>query len=247
MLESGQIWLNPISNVNDPKEFSNWELSYVMGKNEITVKEWDEISESISEESKRISKIACFTEDILTRHQMPISRYVEFGCIGRGFANSPMWHFYGEKHTGCCLMFYKNGLIQEFNNQTKGHLSYHNSILYVDEKFPRNIGFEPYFFEIDEVVEKGVSAYTKEFLSSRHKDLYFKKQSVWSYENEYRMYVMDDNDLPFKLNYGNSLSYICFGVECDESKKAEIKHYSRKRGFSSQEIKFKNHTIQMVM
>ena len=28
MLESGQIWLGPMSGVNDPKEFSDWELSY---------------------------------------------------------------------------------------------------------------------------------------------------------------------------------------------------------------------------
>lgn len=247
MLESGQVWLNPMSNVNDPKEFSDWELSYVPGKKKISVKEWDEISNSISKESKRVSKIGCFTEDILTQHSAPINRYIDLGCIGRGFANSPMWHFYGEQHTGCCLMFDKERLIKEFENQTNEYTAYNNSVNYIDEKLPRNIGFEPYFFELDKVLENGTSKYTKEFLKTRFIDLYFKKQSVWSYENEHRFYVLDDSDRPFKLDFGNALSYVCFGVKCKEEDKIKIKSYVQSRGFSIQEIKFKNHTIQVVM
>lgn len=247
MLESGQIWLSPMSNVNDPKEFSDWELSYVPGRNEISVREWDEISSAISKESKRISKIACFTEDILTHHTSPMNRYIELGCISRGFANSPMWHFYGEKHTGCCLMFDKRRLIQEFESQTVEYTALNNSVHYIDEKLPRNIGFEPYYFELDKVIEFGVQQYTRQFLSTRFKELYFKKQSVWSYENEYRFYVLDDSNSPFKLNFGKALAYVCFGVECSEDDKKKIRAFIQNHGFSTQDIKFKNHTVQVVM
>lgn len=247
MLESGQVWLSSMSNVNDPKEFSDWELSCIPGRNKISVNEWDEISSAISKESKRVSKIACFSEDTLTHHTSPINRYIELGCIGRGFANSPMWHFYGEKHTGCCLMFDKLRLVQEFENQTAEYTAHSNSVKYIDEKLPRNIGFEPYYFELDKVLEHGVSQYTKQFLGTRFIDLYFKKQSVWSYENEYRFYVLDDTNLPFKLNFANALSYICFGVVCSESDKKKIREFTQRHGFSTQEIKFKNHTVQVVM
>lgn len=247
MLESGQIWLSSMSNVNDPKEFSDWDLSYIFERNKISVNDWDAISIAISKESKRISKISCFTEDTLTHHTSPISRYVEFGCIGRGFANSPMWHFYAEKHTGCCLIFDKSRLIHEFENQTMEYTSHSNSVKYIDDKLPRKIGSEPYCFELENVREHSIAQYTKQFLSTRYIDLYFKKQSVWSYENEYRFYVIDDSNGPFKLNFGNALSYICFGVDCNENDKRKIREFTHRHNFSTQEIKFKNHTVQVIM
>lgn len=246
ILASGEIWLSSIQNTNDPKELTNWELSYTPATRELTVEQWDTLSLEISEESKRISKIACFTEDTKTSHAIPISRYAELGLIGRGFANSPMWHFYGEKNTGCCLIFYKEKLIQQFRNQSKSITSYCGPIQYIDEPLPRNIGFEPYFFDLESALRRGAKDYSEEFLNTRYREIYFKKHSTWSYENEYRLFVIDKGESPFKIKYGDSLSFICLGINNHSPhEREEVNRLSRVRGASTHEITFKNHTIQM--
>jgi len=247
IIESGQIWLSPMKGVNDPKEFSNWQLNCKLSDREPKFEEWQEISSSISEKCKTIAKLSCFSMDTETEHDSSFQRYVDMGCIGRGFANSPMWHFYGDGHNGCCLMFKKDMIIRELTTQSRELQYYFGSVKYIDELLARGIANDAYCFDLAKVDLLGVNKYAFEFLTERMRDIYFKKQSIWHYENEFRIMVLSESDEPFRLNFNNALINICFGVNSNDGDKQRIKDKVKGMSVECSELLFKNQSIQVVM
>jgi len=248
ILGSGELWLGSIENANDPKEFSNWQLNQKIGNTQLSFEKWQELSREISVACKKACKIACFSTDVLTDHESMFQRYVDVGCIGRGFAISPMWHFYGGQHTGVCLMFDRRKLVDQFFSQWEDPESaYADSIDYFDDQLPRNIGFEPYWFDPDELEELGFAPYIKLFLQQRMREIYFKKQTVWEYEREFRLSVIDQSEGPFKLKFRNTLSHLCFGARCNDSDIQRVLELLKSQNVGHDHIYFKNHSIQIKM
>lgn len=246
ILNSGEIWLNSINHSNDPKEFTNWELNYTPEGSNLSTKDWDQISKDISERSKHASKISCFTKDFITDETNATARYCKQGCIDLGFANSPLWNFYADGHRGCCLVFDKNKLLKEFEAQTSGLLSSHGDVTYQNERFARDLFNEPYNFNAREYLNTSPKDdYIRNFLSERYKNIYFKKQAAWKYENEYRLFVAKFNSDVFKLKFNNSLMFIYFSSEHYQKNKSDLSSYTRQYNFSFKSLRFKNHTIQL--
>ncbi|MBU2871510.1 DUF2971 domain-containing protein [Colwellia sp. E2M01] len=245
IIESGQIWLSPMKGVNDPKEFSNWKLNCRFSDREPKFKEWQEISSAISDKCKTIAKLSCFSMDTVSEHDSGFQRYVDMGCIGRGFANSPMWHFYGDGHNGCCLMFKKDMIISELMKQARDLQYISGNVEYIDELLARDIANDAYCFDLAKFDLLGVNKYSFEFLTERVRDIYFKKQRVWSYENEFRIMVLSENDKPFKLRFNNSLVNIFFGVNSSQENQKKIKDKVKGMSVGCSELFFKNQSIQV--
>ena len=247
ILEGGEIWLNSVEHVNDPKEYKNWKLNGFYNNNPFSYDQIMDYSAKLSEFSKKVTKIACFSMDSRTNHASGFSRYVDKGCLGRSYANSPMWNFYGDKHKGCCFIFNKKSLERELIDQTYNLYSKYGSIEYIDEKFARDIFNEPYNFNSDKIIEQGFEKYSEDFIYQRADKIYFKKQEDWSYEREYRLLVLSNEEQIFKLKFINSLYGICFGTSCTQKDKELIRSLIKDPHIECSEIYYKNHSIQVVM
>ncbi|MFZ3154764.1 DUF2971 domain-containing protein [Pseudomonas sp.] len=243
ILDSRKLLFGSMQKVNDPKEFSDWRLEPVLNSADIKSRQVSIFNRKISHRCKEITQALCFSMDSLHSRNNGHA-YYRSGCLGRGFGNSPMWHFYGEKHKGVCFAFNKNLLLEQLNSKTQGKFYRHGEICYDDEFLPNDHN-HPYQYDLDRLLEIGLENYCYEFLKRSLEYIYFKKQTAWSYENEYRAIVVNDSANRFPLDYGSSLDSIIFGVNCSDKTKLAIRSIAEPKGVPCHDLIVINHTLQL--
>lgn len=245
ILEGGNLLFGQMKKVNDPKEFSDWKLSPAFNTAKIKTREISIFNRKISRRCKEITQALCFSMDSLHVRNSGHA-YHESGCLGRGFGNSPMWNFYGAKHKGICFVFNKDNLLARINAQMHDKFYRHGEINYENERFASEYN-NPYQYDLDRLLEAGLEKYCPEFLNRSLVHIYFKKFAAWSYEDEYRIVVVNDNTNRLSFNYGRALDSIVFGVGCSEKDKLAIRSIAEPKGISCYELIIKNHTLQINM
>ena len=143
----------------------------------------------------QLDKISLGKEELL--HEVRQHYYVEavsqigVSCLSDKCTNDLMWAHYGDNHTGICLEY--NDKLHPFNLFKK--------VNYVDS-LPIIQGDELLKEQYDRIME-----------------VLYTKNSIWSYENEYRFTFEADKSLPIELG---SLLSITFGFHCKNAKKKQI-------------------------
>lgn len=112
-----------------------------------------------------------------------------------------MWHYYGDKNKGVCLVFNKEKLLQQFLNQydvnIKSHVKYEDS--------PLGITNGDLAFTALPESFSGLSAleYTQYHMAvnNNFEKLLFKKSTHWEKENEFRLIAFSDSNDDIYLDF----------------------------------------------
>lgn len=105
IIPTGKLRAVSLSQVNDPREYSDWYLNAVvdldMPGEDVSNEEFVALSKIVNEEVRKRLKVLCFAADKPSAAAMEPPDY-EFG---RGYAHSRMWDQYADRHRGVCLIF----------------------------------------------------------------------------------------------------------------------------------------------
>ena len=176
ILTAGKIRMNLLENTNDPREYKDWGIT-VTGGSEDDSPFW-QARDLVNHKRKNQTKVFCLTLDDPRR----------LGMMRRGFARSRMWAQYGEKHTGMCLVFDKNGLESAIRKiVASADDCYFGPVVYSDQDTSIDFDFNT-MGETDDNIQNGVEQYIRSNIQS----LFFTKLKDWRDEIEYRAMVYDD-------------------------------------------------------
>ena len=214
ILKNNTLMLNPFSAVNDPRENKAWNISpFINAEEKIDHHEYERIENEISSYLKENSKLICFSKDKSEGELHPNA------IFDRGFSKPSMWHHYGGKYNGVCLMFNKQKLIKIFKEQLEEKCLFHGEVTYTNEGILPKLNGDPFVIDLLSVSNTNnyYSAIHKHF-NTWYKQLYFQKLLDWSNEDEYRWVYFDNNQNPRYLKYGDALEAIAVGDAVDEER-----------------------------
>ena len=217
ILKDKRLLLGNYNKTNDPKESKNWEFN--LGTNEersLSKYNMKELSASLSSNLKNKTKIACFSMDT-----GPLSGNHLKDIFNRGFCKPRMWAQYCEKHTGVCLVFDHQKLINKIKESFEdGYLVLQGSVIYKNRNIVPNLysaDDQQYMINVDRLDKVGMEAYTLDHLMSHYKRLFFEKMMDWRDETEWRCVIFSETIDEVYIDIQDSLTGIIFG-DCTEEK-----------------------------
>jgi len=223
ILKDGTLKFNSFGQVNDPRESKAWDISpYVRAGLNLALEQYDAISQEISDILKANAKLVCFSRD----KDEAIGKWQPEALLDRGFAKPSMWHHYGDKHRGLCLMFDQNRLNQAFMSQLNGGRLISGKVNYSNKGILPNLSNDP--FIVDLVQVRGIEGYVpaiKKHLNSWFPDLFLRKLSDWENEDEYRWIYLDEHPKPVYVGFEGALEAIVIGECVPASYYEEILRY----------------------
>lgn len=223
ILKDGTLKFNSFSEVNDPKERKEWDISPLVRLNtNLSLEQYDAISREVSDILKANAKLVCFSRD---KDETKGSRQLD-ARFGRGFVKPSMWHHYAGKHDGLCLMFDSNKLQNAFAKQLDTTRLVSGEVIYSNQgSLPRLQG-DTFIIDLTSVTNtvdyiSAIQSHLNRFFA----ELFLRKLSDWAHEDEFRWIYFDVNPDPLYLEFGDSLEAIVVGEQVKESKSEEILRY----------------------
>jgi len=214
ILVSGNIRLNTMDRMNDPRERKDW-VARDLVVPEGTL-DWSMLAEqgAVADEPNRLlrlgARIACFTKE-----REPFPGADPDALFHRGWARARMWHQYAAKHTGACLVFDMTKLVTTVDSARKyvdGDVFSTNSVLYTDK--PLRLPLSGAFTNVA-AIQSALDDLTSD--GKQIADLFFTKNTDWQSEDEVRILVLLWDPAgtiapePLHLPYGDSLKAIVLG------------------------------------
>ncbi|MBL4623180.1 MAG: DUF2971 domain-containing protein [Immundisolibacteraceae bacterium] len=239
ILKDNTIQFSPFSNVNDPRESKNWEISPSVNVDaNLKREEYESISREVSAILKCNAKLVCFSQDNSSAKK---GAWQPQELFDRGFSKPSMWHHYAGGHDGVCLMFNRKKLISIFEDSLKKQHLFHGAVNYSNEGIIPKLQEDPYFIDLILVNNKN-SYFTaiQNHLSLWYKHLFLRKLIDWSNESEYRWVYLDENPDPICLDFGDALEGIMIGEGVTESKREQIIQEGIKRYAEVANLSWKN-------
>lgn len=182
ILESRSLRLSSYSATNDPRESRAWYFPIAMdvGEEHPSDVRSDEVWDGFDELVRKRAKVACFGQD-----RLPVE-----GVYDRGFARARMWDQYAEKHAGACLLVSRPGFIDAAERALTGSRLRHGPVRYTDDVHD-SLGLLT--LKQSELRALPLNELADQF-SQRHYDaLFFRKNTDWASEGEYRFVAMTDS------------------------------------------------------
>jgi hypothetical protein len=197
--------MSPFAAVNDPRESKEWRFEAVAGA--ASSDRFDRINRRYSEIVRGEAKLICLTRDAPEAGDDLVN-----DLYYRGYAHPRMWDRYAGNHSGVCLGFRLDKLIDDVRNAVadkgeilEGTVSYDQLPLSPEE----GLSFDNEVCDVDSVL--------REHRDAHRQTLYFQKSIDWSSENEHRFVLLTDpNRIVNALGYENvdissSLDLVIFG------------------------------------
>lgn len=159
---------------------------------------WNEIDRNI----RLHSKVVCLTRD----WDLP-DRVLDPDAL-RGWGHLSLWAHYGGGHTGVCLRFDRDRLMQAFESAiSEGNYGLHGPVRY------RGVsgGLGAAGIDIGQLREFGVDAVAALFAQKNQDSIFLTKHSDWATEEEYRFVLMDHSVLPAYLDIRHALTGVVLG------------------------------------
>lgn len=147
-------------------------------------------------------RLLCFTEDRPSSLILP--RY------GTGPRRARMWAQYAENHTGVCLCFDGERLIDAARNQLRptppSRTLMHEGVCYAPEgNYPRDLAL------VQPEAEQDLQAYIETMVSKHSEDLFFTKDWDWSAETEYRLLLRGETSNDESIDIRDALEAVIAG------------------------------------
>ncbi len=202
------IQFSPMKYLNDPRESQErdvgigWSSSLTVPPEKIS-----EASDLLKKGFLEYSKLFCTTID---------AEKNQFGLnTKRCFGRPRMWAQYGDNHHGVCFVFDRTCLTNEISKSLKvGDALWHDAVMYDDGL--KNISPQAASFDYDFVDERGVEFAIKKHIERFQRALFFRKDSDWSGESEWRWVIHKWEEGYERLPFGESLKAVVIGVDCSE-------------------------------
>ena len=223
ILKDGTLKLNPFSRVNDPRESKAWDISpFVRADLNLSLEQYDAISREVSDALKANAKLVCFSRD----KDAAIGKWQPEALLDRGFAKPSMWHHYGDKHTGLCLMFDRNKLAQALGKQLNSGRLFAGRVNYSNKGILPKVPNDPFVINLIHV--KGAADYIstiRDHFSSWYADLFLRKLADWENEDEYRWIYLDAHPEPIYVSFEEALEAVVIGEGVPDSYYEDILRY----------------------
>jgi hypothetical protein len=179
ILPSGRLRFGHLPSTNDPREFAPvWSaVAGFVGDEPLTTRSPFELIEEASELLRGSVHLLCLTED------RPSPWKTKYG-YGNGPRRARMWAQYSANHTGVCLCFDRQRLIDAAHDQLEtgpDRTVLDRPVRYLNEnEAPRGLTL------IQPEAERDLPAYIEAMVEQNPHDLFFTKDWDWSSETEYR-------------------------------------------------------------
>lgn len=197
-----QLRLGLLESTNDPREsrarYPNLRLADGVP---------DEAIDSIWQEADRLvrraAKVACFTLDF----ELPDS--VLDPSALRGYAHPSLWAHYGGGHAGVSLRFSRGALADRIGGTlaSRGQL-FDGAVDYTPEPFG---DLDVTGLDVEQVEEFGLDAIVVRYIERHHRELFFRKHSDWSSEQEYRWVLVEPEPVAVHVDITDCLTGIVLG------------------------------------
>ena len=240
ILKNNTFRLNNYNKTNDPKEVKDWQFN--IGSNEgadLSKYCMNELSAWLTKELKEKTRLLCFSQDT-----DPLSGNHMIDIFNRGFCKPRMWAQYGDNHKGVCLVFDRNKLTHQINDQlAHKHLVLASHVKYRNRNVIPNLfasDDQQYSIDIDHLQKHGKEQYVAHHLSTHVERLFFEKMNDWSGESEWRYIVFSDSETDLYVNYGNSLVGVMFGNDTEEDDIISVMNMTNRTGVRHMGLKWKN-------
>lgn len=223
ILKNGTLKLNSFSEVNDPREKKEWDISPIVSVDKnLSLEEYDEIARDISSILKNNAKIVCFCRD----KDASIGKWQPQALLDRGFAKPSMWHHYGGKHSGLCLMFDKNKLSESIGKQLDKNYLVSGKVSYSNEGILPKFANDPFIINLTKANNNESYLTAIECHHTNwHSKLFLQKLIDWENEDEYRWIYRDINSHPVYVNFEDALEAIVIGEHFSDTHYENILRY----------------------
>ncbi len=218
ILNSGTLLAGKIFESNDP--FEDIELNFY--EETLDPETVESLDNDIKYYMREIVRFLSFSNGDYSKWTRAGKQYIE-PKKRPGFFYPRMWGQYGDHHKGVCLVFDKDRLSEQVQDQIEDEYEImQGEIDYIDilsDKYSNDI-FDIFDIDFCKFKQKKVYSYVDLFLQQYRNNLYFAKDSDWKNEQEYRFLIYNK---PLKgirdrlfLSFGDSLIAIVLGIRFDQ-------------------------------
>lgn len=223
ILKNGTLKLNSFSQVNDPRESKAWDVSpFVRIDLNLSLEQYDAISREVSNILKANAKLVCFSRD----KDEATGKWQPKALLDRGFAKPSMWHHYGDRYKGLCLMFDRNKLNNAFDKQLDKNRLVSGKVNYSNEGIISKIVDDPFVINLTAV--NSVKSYINTIQSHLNiwfRELFLRKLNDWANEDEYRWVYLDFHPNPVFVSFEDALEAIIIGEHVPNAYYEDILRY----------------------
>ena len=202
ILPDGTLRLNAFATMRDPRESRAW-WPHIVQPRPRSVQVARNLQNRIRAEIDALrtrTYLLCLVRDDEPRHQ-------EFPHQDRGYASPVMWEFYAEEHTGVCLGFNRDALVDTLTRALRAHGEIRwGDVHYSDRELMIDISSQDARSDTD---------IAESLFQEQASRLFFQKTRAWRHEREYRFAVMAPSPVGpgIPVSYDNSLRHVIVGTE----------------------------------
>ena len=218
VLKNRTLKLGRILDTNDPRETKDWEFNlWTAGAHDTGQYKMAETSRWLSSALKSNVRIACFCQD-----RAPLTGDHVGEILQRGFAKPRMWAQYGRNHSGVCLVFDREKLLDSVRKNLNGNTCWVGNVSYRDHFIVRALTRNEFMIDVDELELVGPDRYAANHLVRHHDELFFEKLQDWRDETEWRMMVYGPGSDPIFLPIEQALVGVMHGASTRPEASEEI-------------------------
>ncbi len=202
ILDSGSLRLGPYSQTRDPRENREWLPTFVpIEPDELWPDDWDmfEVSKTLNQTIRQRAKLICFTLD---RETAAIRR-----ALGEGYGRARMWEQYADLHRGAVLVLEREALDWSVAQEMEHKAS---SLDPCATAMTARIFDHVMHFQVRDTLDMAAAA--EDVIKTSNGELFFRKNTDWEGETEYRYVVVSDNAAEF-VPIQPSLAAIVVGMD----------------------------------
>lgn len=211
ILRSGEFRMSPFEGTNDLWEsrplYPSLEVHADYRALEPNIELWQTIDTNL----RRHAKVGCFTQD----WELP-AQVLDRDAL-RGWTHLALWAHYGERHSGVCLRFDRETLVDALAKAASGGQHWAGEVRYT-----RTSLGPVHPIDLGQVNEFGADAATRAFAIRNRDMVFFRKHADWASESEYRLVLLGDSVTPAYLDIREALTGVFLGEAFPDHRIAEI-------------------------
>lgn len=218
ILPTRRIRFSLMRHMNDPREAKKW---IIFPDRDVEVPGYPQTEKEMFAFSDRVSGLMQSTTKILslTRDAPADDRFYVFA---RGWSHSRMWTHYGGHQTGVCLVFNAQALARAIRVALSGRGDlWHEPVTYADEALEESRAFR---IDYSRIAKIGFEAAVSEHIRLHHELLFFRKNTDWASEWEYRWVFRSPEPAPVFVPIGTALRRVIRGDAFPDSDLDSYRH-----------------------
>jgi hypothetical protein len=232
-----QLKFSSYDKTNDPYETKNWSISIkdsleeikkVNGENKKLTLEL--IMDFNEKRNKYINSIKskvhtlCFSED---DKNFKSDNLVSYFGLKKGWGYPRMWHQYGDKHKGVCLMIDKDILVESIKKEFADNFHIYKGMVSYTDELTNKVSNQ---IDLKEVMLNGISKSITNKIYCNIEGLFFRKALDWCSEREFRYILVPksaNKREPIYASIANALKVIVLGSEIKPRYEKEIEQIAK--------------------